>query len=451
MSAPYTCPLCHGARTGDTPVIKSDGMGVESVAITLRWLAEPETRDFCLCQLVVITAQTGDEHADTIRLMEQHVLPLYRRHHIRFVEVARAGHSQADGIVVLQDTRQPYRLHREGAYRLSEELITGGTVPQFGGEHRCALKFKAFVIETWLTDYFAAERIRQVFGYNVEEPKRAAKCVTATERRNAENGYGPTYAVFGFNADEQARADRAQKYDGPHRTSVFPLIEWAERALAFAVAFPYHAAAFVLLVARVGSREWCLWYIFEWFGVWWEKSACVYCPFNSEASKQTDRGMARLAAHPEETAEALMLEHMSLAMNPRGLLYAKLALRQIAPAYARGIYEGRLDAVEWRLYRVRRVYSRKGKADRCVEVQHRGTRARMTERLAQLPGVRETRLGIEYVYVERRGEVYPAFEEFYVAAPGYVADKARYGLAWFEAKWQTLRQGELLAAAEVCS
>src|SRR6185503_10299365 len=97
-----------------TPVIQSHGMGVESAAIFERWLADPSSRDFDLSDLIVITAQTGDEHDDTIRLMEQYQLPRMRAAGVRFVEVARAGHLESDGIVVLQDTREPVKLHQQG-------------------------------------------------------------------------------------------------------------------------------------------------------------------------------------------------------------------------------------------------------------------------------------------------------------------------------------------------
>lgn len=43
------------------PVILSYGMGVDSTAILTRWLLEPWSRDFGLEDLVVLTAQTGDE------------------------------------------------------------------------------------------------------------------------------------------------------------------------------------------------------------------------------------------------------------------------------------------------------------------------------------------------------------------------------------------------------
>ena len=81
--------------------ILSWGMGVESTAILVRWLLEPETRPCALDELLVMTAQTDDEYDDTRVLCQEHILPLLRTHRVRFVEVARRGHLEKEGIVVL--------------------------------------------------------------------------------------------------------------------------------------------------------------------------------------------------------------------------------------------------------------------------------------------------------------------------------------------------------------
>ena len=83
-------------------------MGVESSALILKWVERESLRDFDLtADLIVITAQEGDEYPDQKMLVERHILPLMRAHHIRYVQVARAGHLEADGIIVLDDTREP--------------------------------------------------------------------------------------------------------------------------------------------------------------------------------------------------------------------------------------------------------------------------------------------------------------------------------------------------------
>ncbi len=195
--------------------ILSWGMGVESTAILVRWLLEPETRLCDIDELLVLTAQTGDEYDDTRMLCEEHILPLLRAHQVRFVEVARRGHLEKEGIVVLSDSRAPASMHMDGAYKLSDELRASGTVPQFGGEHRCSLKFKAFVIETWLRERFQVPA-KHAFGYSLDELKRVAKSEQAMADRVA----------FGFSSEEPGRAHRASSYDRPNRIGFYPLIEW---------------------------------------------------------------------------------------------------------------------------------------------------------------------------------------------------------------------------------
>jgi hypothetical protein len=48
--------------------------------------------------------------------------------------------------------------------------------------------------------------------------------------------------------------------------------------------------------------------------------------------------------------------------------------------------------------------------------------------------------GILYGFIERRSEtVFPCREEYIVAAPAVVEDKARHGLPHFEVKWRSLQ------------
>ena len=76
--------------------VLSYGMGVESTAILLRWCLEEDRRPCPLDRIVVITAQVGDEYKDTGRDVETYMLPMMRRHGIRFVQVARHGYREAE-------------------------------------------------------------------------------------------------------------------------------------------------------------------------------------------------------------------------------------------------------------------------------------------------------------------------------------------------------------------
>ena len=387
-------------------------MGVESSALFIRWADDESSRDFDLTDdLIVITAHTGDEYPDSGMLVERHVLPRMRAHHIRYVQVARAGHLEADGIVILSDTREPREVHLDGVYKLSQELRAAGTVPQFAGEHRCSLKFKAWVIERWLVREMAGEDYRHAFGYNAEEHKRIEKSERAIAERE------PVRVAFGFNSDEGNRISKAQKYDTPWRRGWYPLAQdWG------------------------WNRDDCARYLKDVTGEDWPKSACVYCPFNSLKAD----GVERMRRFPQHVAEALALEHQSLSLNPRGTLYRDKNLYSIITgdqqSEALTIFKQRLELNEYALYRVRRIYKAPGQADRAVERLETGTHAEMLERFRQTASTLAVQIvhGISYGYVrERKPDRYPAVEEFFVVAPAAVESKTRHGFEWFEARWKT--------------
>src|SRR5262245_1572518 len=390
--------------------ILSYGMGVESSTLILKWMDRDSLLDFDLTtDLIVITAQVGDEYPDQKKLVERHILPRMRARRIRYVQVARAGHLEADGIVVLDDTREPRKVYLDGAYKLSQELRAAGTVPQFAGEHRCSLKFKKFVIEAWIQQEMAGEDYRHAFGYNADEQKRVEK----SERAFA--GHEPVRVAFGFNVDESVRIGKAQRYDTPLRHGWYPLVDWGM------------------------NREDCLRYLKEVTGETWLKSACTYCPYNA----LKEDGIARMLKFPEQVAEALLLEHQSLSLNPRGTLYRGRTLLSIITdnhhTEALRLFRGRLEAAEYALYRVRRIYKGPGHADRAVERLMAGSRAEMTACFEQMAPRLEVRVehDIIYGYVRKREpDRYPSVEEFFVVAPAVVESKTRYGFEWFEARWR---------------
>jgi len=375
----------------------SYGMGVESTCILVRWIVEPETRPCPLDQLIVITAQVGDEYANTGRDVELHVLPLLRKHQIRYVQVARHGHLEAEGITVLDDSRLPERVFLDGDFKLSDELKLNGTVPQYAGVHRCALKFKAWVIEEWLRRHIS-ETVRHAIGYNSLEANRVARSEYAFAARMA----------FGFSTEETSRVTRSQEYDSLRRLAFYPLVEWG------------------------WTRGDCQDYLRTVLGVEWKKSACVYCPFNRLEGEAVERHRT----HADQVAAAMVMEHVALALNPRASLYKNRSLIE---------YRRQLDEAQWATYRVRRIFSAKGRADRAVErLQLFNTNRSAIERLAQLAEAEQRNVDcvgqIPYVWRERRTEdKYPCREEFLTAAPATVDTKARYGLPWFEERWASLQ------------
>lgn len=393
-----------------TSVILSYGMGVESTAILLRWVSEPHTRPCSLEDLIVVTAQVGDEYRDTGRDVTNHILPLMRSHGIRYVQVARRGHLEADGITVLDDSRQPERVFLDGDYKLSDELKRNGTVPQYSGVHRCALKFKAWVIEQWLEANLRGPALH-AFGYNADETGRIARSEYAFSERIA----------FGFNADEKSRIERSCEYNTLSRQAFYPLLEWN------------------------WNRKACLDYIGSALGILWKKSACVYCPFNA----LRDDAIERHRLHPDQVADAMALEHVSMALNPRGTLYKRRSLIEIAHHAGNDTaileYQKRIHSGEWAMYRVRRIYSAKATADRAVEkLAHFENEETAVNELgkiaAKLGRPVEKVKGIPYIWCERRSETeFPTREDFMTIAPAVVETKARHGIDWFEQRWSALQ------------
>lgn len=359
-------------------VVMNYGMGVDSTTILLRWLLEPDSRDFGLDELCVVSSQTGNEFPDTCRMVETYMLPLFRLHRVRYVQMARKGPLRADGISVLSDTREPHVLHTEGVYKLSDELLEAGTGPQVASR-RCSLKSKGVVIDTWLAQEMGDEPFRQ---------------------------------VMGFNADEQGRIERDSCYGGDNRNAHYPLMEWG------------------------WGREACEKYLLDWVGEPWPKSCCTMCPF----TRGKEGVLARFRAMPEHAAEALLVELMAMALNPRMTLYAHTSLWDLLvqdgnEAAFEALFQ-RTDGMPWAVYLVRRTYKRKGQADRSVKVIDQGDRGRMYFRLARLAEATEAHVEDGYTprffTLHREPGVYPTHEEMFVAAPMLARDKEKKS---FEATW----------------
>jgi hypothetical protein len=279
-------------------VVLSYGMGVDSTAILLRWLREPETCPCSLDELVIIIAMVGDEPDDTRVLVESHVLPLLREHGIRLVQVARDAHRH---MVLLDDSTAPARLHYEGAYRLSDEMEAAGTIP-FQCSRSCSQHAKGEPLDAWLKGEFKGAKFTHVIGFNAEEEKRA----------NRDEGYTTDKKIA--------------------RSPSYPLIDWG------------------------WDRDECEQYIEQAVGEPWAKSCCSYCPFTDGRTEH----MTRLEAQPDLTAEALMMEYRARALNAKALLYQhhSLVTRCQAEGHeeALSIWQSTLAVTDWTLYRVSRVW-----------------------------------------------------------------------------------------------
>ncbi len=371
-------------------VILSYGLGVDSTAILHRWLTRPQCRDFDLKDLLVITAMTGDEFPDTGQLVETHILPLLRKHKIRYIQVARGGLLKEAGYVILSDTDKPDKVYLKGAFKLSEELLLAGTVPQIANGRRwCSQKFKGEPID-W---------------------------VIANEMKGQ-----PFIHVIGFNADEERRVAKDQVYGGDFegREARYPLLEWG------------------------WGRTACEAYLRHTLGEFFVKSCCSECPF----TRGQDHILARFRTFPEAAARALFMEHLSLALNPAMRLYGTKSLYQVLTAdknaEAMNAFQKLLEATEWAFYRVRRIQWAKTAVWRKIERLTTGTRPEMVSELSNYCGpVESNDHGIYRYQSHARGKTFPTTEEALVVAPVGVADKCR---GRFDIQWKKLR-GQKLAVA----
>jgi hypothetical protein len=138
--------------------------------------------------------------------------------------------------------------------------------------------------------------------------------------------------------------------------------------------------------------------------------------------------------------------------------------QELGAEVALALLETPLGQMPWALYRVRRIYNAVRDAEGRYIRSKKGTVYRAVEKLNEYTEQEDARAAfaaavlacnlrvvvrgeLTQSYVEMRGESYPTREEFYVAAPATVEDKARYGLAWFERLWDQ-PQGELFHAVE---
>ncbi|MFC8670997.1 hypothetical protein [Streptomyces sp. NPDC057199] len=127
---------CSPAAASVKPAtVLSYGLGADSTLVLIEMLRDPASYGLepDLSDLIVITATVGSEWEDTIRLVEEHVFPLLRRHRVRYIQVARCGPYEADGWEVLADSREPEQFIPRGRWTLMDELSLNGTVVQAAG------------------------------------------------------------------------------------------------------------------------------------------------------------------------------------------------------------------------------------------------------------------------------------------------------------------------------
>jgi hypothetical protein len=413
-------------------IVLSLGMGVDSVAILLRWLLDPTSRSFDLRDLIVITAMTGDEFASTGTLMQDYLLPLMRKHGVRYIQVARKGHSTRDGIAVLSDSRETTEMHIDGVYKLSQEFLNNGTHQPVGGCRKCSQKQKGHVLDSMLSV--------ELHDMTMSELNKAHKAGGLAVR--------PYIHVIGFSADELRRVKKDQDYGKlPGRVAAYPLVDWK------------------------WGRDECLDYIEQSVGVRWEKSACGQCPF-AQMSEDVQR---RFRDEPELAAMSCEIEMNSLVFNHRMHLYGEdesksvfKMLRDDSNIGALRRFEQRVEAREWAIWKVRRVWKKKnvknddgdvigtdetkaGNAARATSIIARGSRDDM-EKLLATKGTIERgtahNLGRVWSRTKRTDGLFPAVEECLVVGPVIAREKEQKS---FQAVWDEAVAAQPEAASQAAN
>ncbi|PZU04739.1 MAG: hypothetical protein DI630_00890 [Gordonia sp. (in: high G+C Gram-positive bacteria)] len=381
-------------------VVLSYGLGEDSTAILLRWLEEPASRDFDLADLAVVTAMTGNEWETTRTAVETHVLPRLAAAGVRFIQAARARRhvsKAGDGVVVLDDSRSPIRLHLEGGYTLWDEMTEAGTIPQSGGARMCSVHSKGDVLDPIIAAITRGKPYRHVIGFEAGELRRAVK-------------------------------DRT--YNTAVRTGEYPLIDWG------------------------WTREDAVTYTASVVGESVGKSACTFCPFSFGNKIGRAHMLERYLAEPAVAARTLLMEHLALCLNPKqGLIGGKPLIDLIRAENMTGVldaFDALLDEQQHAIYEVRRIISARegdvsvsGNVDRSLRIRATGTRHELQARLERLAedgaakGVTTTVCGgddITRLYQHQRGAIFPTIERFFVVAPALAPrkEKARFDERWAE-------------------
>jgi hypothetical protein len=381
---------------GNPPVIFSFGAGLDSAALVLRWILEPESRDFALTDLTLVHAMTGDEVPQTTAAMAE-LFPLLAEHGIRVIQAQRGGPRKADGYIIAEDTHSPSVLHARapGGFTLGDELTLNAVLPNIGGGRKCSQKAKGQVLDELIADLVGPDRdFVSIVGFDVTETSRM----------------------------ERDKAAGLQRFDG-RRHVRYPLHEWM-----------WDRAAATQYLADHGLSV--------------ERSACGYCPFGLRGIGKRE-GLARLTADQAATIDALRLEFRARAVNPTQTL-GDTPLDQQMPDDIWTAYREMMPTETFALYRVRRVlgagkggpHTKGNNHARSLSVAAEGSYADMKAQLQDIADSHGLAVEVEgrdeliaRVWFERRQKGYPTREELVTVAPA--GARAKQGVS-FAKRWESV-------------
>lgn len=388
-------------------------MGFDSSFWLVDYLENPKSvfREMGIDELVVISAQTGNESVLVKRQMEDLLYPILRKHKIRTVQIARASSTLRDGFVVLDDTTEPRICHirptDEKPYRsLGDDLLSAASVPQIiKGRRTCSDKFKIQILDKW--HQLHCPGCSRIIGFNADEGDRIVK--------------DPCQQIVGFNADEGDRITRKESFNKSVRLghlNVYPLYEYG-----------YTRAAIEQGIS-------------EYFGAGnFHLSACTFCPF-SQICGGGESVKSRWEMLPQEAAEAAYLEYVSTCFNPKQTLHVSgesVVDRRMLSGEALEIFTELVESATWKVYHVRRVRNipTKGKrkdTDRSVKIKFVGSRFEAETKLLEMTALGELKYCKHDIARIHVTDTPPDCEEFYVAAPGEAIEKQkpRFERLWNE-------------------
>ncbi|MFC9249919.1 hypothetical protein [Amycolatopsis thailandensis] len=377
MTAAALFPL---SSSGPPLDIVSWGAGVESSAYLTEVLEAPEEHGTDPSNMVVMHAVVGSEFNDTLRDSERFILPLLRDRGVRLVQLSRRGPAEADGIEILDDTREPTVMHSKGPWTLAQHNETNGITPQLS-DRRCSLQFKGFVLDRFILTEFPGREYRHAIGYN---------------------------------RDELSRAEKDDVYATQTREPFHPLIEWD------------------------WSRARCLARLSKAFRITWKKSACSFCPFAGSRSSLPDL-KNRMRLFPDRAVEALLTEFRAMFFNPRSRMFGRHSLHdrlaEDGNVIALSRFEQQLERSQWSVYEVRRLYfpqaadrNRKGPGWRSTRARFTGSRREALAWMRDHVGAPDD-TGRVWIRRQATDGPYPRTEHFIGASLAGTADKERRNFA----------------------
>jgi hypothetical protein len=158
--------------------------------------------------------------------------------------------------------------------------------------------------------------------------------------------------------------------------------------------------------------------------------------------------MAAYRAEPAAGVQALILEHIAVALNPRQGLAAGERLSSLLAGSGQhhgvlSAFRAELGRMTWAVYDVRRVI-RPSRSDSCkaanaarsLRAVATGSQAAMRAALRELAAGQEATIeadaGIERAWLRRRGTALPTAEHFLVAAPAgpHAKEGPGFAAAW---------------------